>query len=48
MYRSRWNPRPPLEARHLDRLRHALSRLILPARWTDRQHPLAVKRKMSN
>jgi hypothetical protein len=34
--------------RHLDRLRHALGRLVLPARRTDRQFPRAVKRKMSN
>lgn len=34
--------------RHLDRLRHALSRLVLPVRRTDRHYPRAVKRKMSN
>lgn len=34
--------------RHLARLRHALTRLVLPARRSGRQYPRAVKRKMSN
>jgi hypothetical protein len=34
--------------RHLDRLRHALTRLVLPPRRPERQYPRAVKRKMSN
>lgn len=34
--------------RHLDRLRHALTRLVLPERRSDRRYPRAVKRKMSN
>jgi Insertion element 4 transposase N-terminal/Transposase DDE domain len=34
--------------RHLDRLRHALTRLVLPVRRPERHYPRAVKRKMSN